>query len=250
MFSIVTYNVLADAYVKPERYRGCEAIALEPATRRTRLLEEISAFDVDVLCLQEVELDLFRDLEVCLRDHVGHYAPKPGRPDGLATFLRISAGPVRALHYASVEPGYPHLAQIFEVDVDGRELRIGHTHLRWQPRSTAPERHLGRLQLHELLEALGTDAPRLVVGDLNALSESVVLRDAERNGLSVAARRLRPWDTALIEGRRRKLDYVLYEEAHMIPHPHPMAPLSRDRPIPSFEHPSDHLPLRVDLEWR
>ena len=142
-------------------------------------------------------------------------------------------------------------------DQGGHRLGIVSTHLRWQPQRTAREDHLGRLQLLEILAridriAQAPDAPEawIVAGDFNALSESVVLQAAFERGLRISCRQQRPWDTVNIDGKRRKLDYLLYEPRHLAPDPGELPQLQRDTPMPSDRFPSDHLPVRVEYAWR
>lgn len=251
MFTVVTYNVLAQAYIKPDRYRGVDPAALAAEPRRRRLLAQIAGLDADVVCLQEVEPDLFDALSERLVDHRGFHAPKPGRPDGCAVFVRhLTCSDHQVVHYDACEAGYPHLGQILTLNGDGHTFTVANTHLRWQGREVPIREHLGLKQFVELVRAVPPEHPRLILGDFNALSQSPVLAEASAAGFSLAGRRLRPWDTALINGRRRKLDYVLYEEGALVAMPEPLRPLSRDTPIPSLEVPSDHLPLRVEFVWR
>lgn len=256
-FRAVSYNVLAQAYVKPERYRGVEPEALHPRTRRDRLLQRIDALAPDLLCLQEVEPDLFAELQTILPGHEGTLESKRGRPDGCATFVRRTrfvTERTRTLHYRVCDAGYDHLALVTWIrDLEGsRSIAVANTHLRWQPAETPPSRHQGLAQLIELLELLEQetgDAAPLIAGDLNAMSNGPVIEHARSVGLDLGAQRQRPWDTALIGGRRRKLDYLLYSPRCFTSHPGQLPALSRHAPIPSREQPSDHLPLQVDFAW-
>jgi endonuclease/exonuclease/phosphatase (EEP) superfamily protein YafD len=118
--------------------------------------------------------------------------------------------------------------------------------LRWQADSTPKNEHIGHAQLQELLTHIEEDAARwLVVGDFNATSDSEVLRGAYARGWEESCRSLRPWDTTNINGRCRKLDYLLYRTGQLIPEPMPLPRLERTTPMPSKEHPSDHLPVSV-----
>lgn len=251
--STLTYNILAQAYVRPGRYRGVAPDALDPQRRRALLLDTVRSFDTDLLLFQEVEPDAFQALQATLPEHQGIHAPKRGKPDGLACFFRpavLSLQRSEVLHYRCSDPGYDHLATICHFRVAGKDLAVANTHLRWQPDNTPPTTHQGLLQMKELLATLdGYPPARIVGGDLNALSSGPVVAFAIETGLRLAARSLRPWDTALINGRRRKLDYLLYTPDRLEPNPRPLPRLSRDRPIPCYEHPSDHLPLHVDFTW-
>jgi mRNA deadenylase 3'-5' endonuclease subunit Ccr4 len=257
-FSTVTWNILADAYIKPGRYDHVPPSALLPGPRRALLLRQLLAFGADLYCLQEVEPDAFSAIGEALGpDYEGCYEQKHERPEGCAIFLRKASFELarrEVLHFRHIEPGYDHVALIAMLaHTSGRRLALVSTHLRWQPESTEKERHLGRNQLLEILErraALRQEWPTwLVCGDLNATSDSVVLRAAKEQGLELSCRALRPWDTTNIGGRMRKLDYLLYSPDELVPSPRPLPRLQRDTPMPSAEHASDHLPLCVDYRW-
>ena len=77
MFSATTYNVLAQCYVRPDRYRTSPAEALEPTSRRARLLARIEGLGSDLLCLQEVEPDIYEALRARLDStHASAYAKR------------------------------------------------------------------------------------------------------------------------------------------------------------------------------
>ncbi|MCB9760302.1 MAG: endonuclease/exonuclease/phosphatase family protein [Alphaproteobacteria bacterium] len=252
--TIVTWNILAQAYARPERYRGVAPDALDPSRRRARILETVRNLDADLLLLQEVEPDAFEAIGAALPGHRGRYEARRGKPDGLAVFhrpARLTLRRAEPLHYAAVDPGRDHLALLCAFEVDGRPLSVANTHLRWQPEGTPLETHQGVLQMKELLARLqGMPAPWILGGDLNAISQGPVVETAMAAGLRLSARSLRPWDTALINGNRRKLDYLLYNPEQLRPSPRPLPGLSRHHPIPTAEHPSDHLPLYVEFDWR
>lgn len=253
-FQLVTYNVLAQAYIKPDRYPDCADEALEAGFRQRLLTQRIVSFEADLLCLQEVEPSAYQALQAALPEHAGAYEQKRDKPDGSAVFWRRSLFSLErqaAVHYRAIEPGYDHVGLAVWLRHGARALAVASTHLRWQGREVPPERHLGRLQLQELLAVLrqGPCPTWVVCGDLNAAHDGPVLSEAARAGLTPSAANLRPWDTALINGRRRKLDYVLADHGRLRPSARALPPLSRHRPIPSGTEPSDHLPLRVDLDW-
>src|SRR5262245_20302521 len=88
-----TYNVLATAYIKPEWYRGVPPNLLSPAWRVPALVRHVESLGADLVCLQEVENEVFAALNQRLKllGYEGHYEKKGrGRPDGCATFFRTS----------------------------------------------------------------------------------------------------------------------------------------------------------------
>lgn len=267
-FTVLTWNVLAQAYVLPERYPLSTAEALAAGPRRARLLARLAALPADVVCLQEVEPDAHDAIAGILPDHTGSYAAKRGRPDGCALYVRTSGAPGafdvhhrEVLHYDPHGTGHDHVAALAVIAHRdgahaGRRLGIASTHLRWQPERTPLDRHLGVLQMRELLARVrALDAEHrcpawVLCGDLNALSQSPVVRAATDQGFALSCQHQRPWDTVNIDRRRRKLDYLLYTAAAWSPQPDPLPALAPDTPMPSEVHPSDHLPVRVAYDWR
>ncbi|KAL9155308.1 hypothetical protein ABFS82_10G173800 [Erythranthe guttata] len=72
-FSVLSYNILSDAYAKAEIYGYCPSWALSWAYRKQNLLREIVGYHADIVCLQEVH-----NLTLCLlnllREIVGYHA--------------------------------------------------------------------------------------------------------------------------------------------------------------------------------
>jgi mRNA deadenylase 3'-5' endonuclease subunit Ccr4 len=164
---VVSYNVLADSYIKPAFYPGADQQHLNPAWRRAALIERIASFPADVICLQEVEADLFARLQARLAGFSGRYAPKTGKPDGCATFVRE---PVRLWHALEYSDGSGHVALLAEVEAPGRPFGIANTHFRWGP----PGTRIGLDQAIELLNAIG-EGPWIIAGDFNAGPNSALV---------------------------------------------------------------------------
>ncbi|MCF2531797.1 endonuclease/exonuclease/phosphatase family protein [Yinghuangia soli] len=253
-FSAVTYNVLAQSFVRPDRYPLCPREALDPARRRGLLLDRVEALDADLLCLQELEPAEYEDLRARLAaTHDAVYARRSRRPDGLAVFARhtrFGGLEPRELRFAAQRPGGDDLALIVRLTLDGQPLHVACTHLAWQPESTPRDEHVGRRQMLELLahrDATAPDATWILAGDFNATSRSNVVAAALERGMDESCRTQRPWDTCAINGRPRKIDYLLFSEGRLAPRPGALPELSRDSALPSLTEPSDHLPLRVDF---
>src|SRR5262249_34369258 len=128
-------------------------------------------------------------------------------------------------------------------------LRVAVTHLAWAPESTPADEHVGRRQMLEMLARRDAepDAIWIFAGDFNAISQSAVVEAAYQRGMAESCRAQRPWDTAAINGRTRKIDYLLFSAGRLEPSPGVLPKLTRDSVLPSLDEPSDHLPLRVDF---
>lgn len=250
-FSAVTYNILAQAYVKPERYPNSPKEALAPGPRRQLLLQRLRAQDADIYALQEVEQDAHNAIQEALgAGYQGVHEPRHGFPDGASLFVRRSRFTLvrhQALHFEAHEPGYDQLALLGYLSGEDGPIAVASAHLRWQPNETPKEKHLGRLQLLELLAQARSEYSYrwLLMGDVNALSDSVVLQEAYAQGWELSCRKQRPWDTTNIGGRCRKIDYLLYRPAQLMPHPGTLIKLQKDTPMPSLTEPSDHLAVSV-----
>ncbi|MEL6343266.1 MAG: endonuclease/exonuclease/phosphatase family protein [Myxococcota bacterium] len=247
-FTATTWNVLAQAYAHPDRYPFSSTEDLAAGPRRALLLRRIREMDADLFLFQEVEDDLFHQLTDVLPEHDGVYAQRLGRPDGCALFTRRSVFTVESvetLRYKAEE----QVAIIATLAQAERRMAVAATHLRWQAPRTTPDKHLGALQLAELMAAIPNDLPRIIGGDFNANSQSLPLMQAMAQGLRLSCRSQRPWDTTNINGRRRKLDYLLYDPSWMTPTPGTLPKLQRDTPMPSSTEPSDHFAVSVRFDW-
>ncbi|KAL3240292.1 CCR4-NOT core exoribonuclease subunit CCR4 [Nakaseomyces bracarensis] len=60
-FTLLSYNTLCQHYATPKMYRYTPSWALSWEYRREKLKEQILKFNVDILCLQEVEAKTFED---------------------------------------------------------------------------------------------------------------------------------------------------------------------------------------------
>ncbi|XP_050438056.1 2',5'-phosphodiesterase 12 isoform X2 [Adelges cooleyi] len=73
-FRVLSYNILAEDYTKTkeaknEMYPYCSASILASSYRNPLLLKELTAYEADILCLQEVELKFFNRVLVPLLKH-------------------------------------------------------------------------------------------------------------------------------------------------------------------------------------
>jgi CCR4-NOT transcription complex subunit 6 len=53
-FTVLSYNILADAYATSDTYSYCPTWALSWTYRRQNLMREIIGYHADIICLQEV----------------------------------------------------------------------------------------------------------------------------------------------------------------------------------------------------
>ncbi|CAF2059443.1 hypothetical protein Bca4012_099835 [Brassica carinata] len=98
-FTLLSYNILADAYASSEIYSYCPTWALSWTYRRQNLLREIVKYHADIVCLQEVQNDHFDEFFAPELDKHGYQAifkrktnevfvGNTSTIDGCATFYR------------------------------------------------------------------------------------------------------------------------------------------------------------------
>lgn len=246
---VVSWNVLADAYVRPAYFPHTPPRLLQPGQRIEGIAARIEALAPDVLCLQEVEPALFGVLMARL-GMAGHFAQKASKPDGCAVFVRapLEIGEVREVRFTD---GSGSLGLVVHVSDPGSQaaLVVANTHLKWDPPGTPLERQLGPRQIREILAALGEPGDtqvHVVCGDFNAGPESPVCALLRNAGLvEPFADRDAAW-TSNANGVAKRIDFVFHSPFWRA---NPLDPPEIDggTPLPSEVEPSDHLPVVVDF---
>ncbi|XP_038693125.1 carbon catabolite repressor protein 4 homolog 1-like [Tripterygium wilfordii] len=98
-FTVLSYNILSDAYAISEAYSYCPSWAFSWPYRRQNLLREIVGYRADIICLQEVQSDHFDEFFSPELEKHGYqalykrktnevYTGNPHTIDGCATFFR------------------------------------------------------------------------------------------------------------------------------------------------------------------
>ena len=248
---VASYNILADSYIRPEYYPGVPAEQLDPRNRRPVLLERVAELRAQVVCLQEVEHDVFEELRNRMPQMRGHYLQKGrGKPDGCATFVD------EGLHVCGTdELRYPdgtgHVALLCSVLFGRRQVVVANTHLRWDAPEVPPHEQVGLAQMEQLIAAVrGRGDGSILCGDFNAGPDSGLVQAAIRAGYED------PWQgqcppTFGARGSARCLDFMLHSpELHCLTHPvRFMAGAATLPTMFSFGEPSDHLPIKGTFRW-
>jgi mRNA deadenylase 3'-5' endonuclease subunit Ccr4 len=261
-FEIVTYNVLATAYLDRGDYSAVPPELLYPDWRIPVLVKHISDLDADLLCLQEVEADVFGALDSGLSPHgyEGRYEPKGhGKPDGCAVFWRTSAFALRAarrLEYHDCENGpiehSGHVALLLALEHEGRLLGVADTHLRWDKPGTPRAKQVGYRQATELLDACKRFEPAcvgwLICGDFNRRPNSEVVSAFREAGYEYAHAG-RPHVRSVVANHRAGLiDYIFHTDT-LQSRPFDPPEVSDSTVLPAVGQPSDHLALTAEIEW-
>jgi endonuclease/exonuclease/phosphatase family metal-dependent hydrolase len=260
-FTLATYNVLATAYIKPAWYPSTPPELLDPRQRVPALVEHLVSLRADVLCLQEVEAEVYAAIARRLSPlgYAGAWAQKGhAKPDGCATFVLTRAlAPVRVvrLEYQDADPGRPnsgHVAQITVVKDGTYILGIANTHLKWDPPRTPPDQHLGLRQVRQLLRERGRLAPEcsgwVVCGDLNVTADSDVVAALRDAGFAFSHAGDPRMATCNPNRRAKMIDYIFHDRA-LRAEPVLLPPVGDDTPLPGPGQPSDHVAVPARLDW-
>jgi mRNA deadenylase 3'-5' endonuclease subunit Ccr4 len=261
-FSIASYNILADSYVRPNWYLNIDPEILRWDRRKFALAEKITRLDADIVCLQEVEAEGYALIEGSLagKGYSGVYARKgSGKPDGCAMFFRqagLRFAGADTLYYHDGRPDFPdsgHLALIVSFERQGSVIRVANTHLEWGQDNKPPEEHVGYKQIRELIDerfkpdqtAYATKSTWVLCGDLNAESDDPVVKELLGNGF-VDAYAGREQATCNPNGRANRIDYIFYtpeRASNLIAEPAKLMEIDDLTTLPSADEPSDHLAI-------
>jgi mRNA deadenylase 3'-5' endonuclease subunit Ccr4 len=262
-FTLATYNLLATAYIKPQRYARTPPELLLPERRIPALVDHVLRLDADVLCLQEVERATFDALDARLAQsgYTGALTMKGlGKPDGCAAFVRTSTTRTfecipLAYSDAAGSRSSPsgHVAQILVVEIDGRILGVANTHLKWHPSAAPPDQRIGRRQIAQLLQDRTRLAPQcagwIIGGDLNVTAESDVVAALREAGFEPSHAGPFSAPTCNANGVARMIDYLFYDAA-LTARPAPLPEVRDDAPMPGPQQPSDHVAVTAAFDWR
>lgn len=253
-FTLTSYNILADSYIRRERYPGSPDALLRPGGRVQALLTTLMALDSDVLCLQEVEKPAFAALAVGLEPlgYAGYYAQKGnGRPDGCATFVRRPPRVLAAarVEYADESAGQArsgHVAQLLKLQLGDQTVGVVNTHLKWDP--PGPTRGYGCRQTEELIgKHLAGGSAWVLCGDFNVTPDSDIVATLRAAGFRPTHED--PAPTANVGGNPKTIDY-LFCNAALRAEPVAVEPFTPATPMPGPDHPSDHVPLTAAFDLR
>jgi mRNA deadenylase 3'-5' endonuclease subunit Ccr4 len=248
VFRLLSWNVLADAYIQPRFYPGTDPALLVPGARTQAIIDYLDTSDADVACLQEIELTLVAALE-----HAGewrvHFMQKRGKPDGLAVLARRGVV-VERLRGIEFEDGVPHransghIALIASLRLDTGRCRVATTHVKWDPPETPAAERWAVREIHELLEAIGEVEDCIACGDFNFEPDDVPYTTMIAAGLRDPCTRS---PTSNANGRAKRIDHLLCGRAVRATAT-AILPIDNVTPLPSATLPSDHVPIGAVIE--
>jgi mRNA deadenylase 3'-5' endonuclease subunit Ccr4 len=259
-FTVASYNVLADAHVQPDRYPGVRGELLVPGARLPGLLRYLDQrLPADVICLQEVEADVFDAVQAHLapKGYQGRLALKRHKPDGCATFVRTSHLALQSTHALDYRDHLGdgrdsgHVALTVLLERAGWPVGVINTHLKWHPAGTAVTNQWAYRQVTLALQErqrLAPSCPNWVLcGDFNVTPDSEVVRQVREAGLLDAYGAFPRQNTCAIHGRPRRIDF-LFHSPTLLAFPAELPPLFDDTVMPSASEPSDHLGILARFE--
>ncbi|KAK4100161.1 hypothetical protein N658DRAFT_508103 [Parathielavia hyrcaniae] len=164
---ILTWNILCDKFATTTLYGYTPPTALSWDYRRQRIIQELHERDADILCLQEIATDVFRDFfspELAQDGYKGVHWPRPKAKtmaekdaqsvDGCAVFYKASKWILldkQLLDYANIAINRPDMKNqhdifnrvmpkdnigiicLFESRQTGARMIVANTHLAWEP---------------------------------------------------------------------------------------------------------------------
>ena len=248
-FSVATYNILADAYIKPVYFPNCSPASLNLTLRHPLLVQRIIGLNADAVCLQEVEQSTFEYLTKKLSPigYRGKWAKKSqGKPDGCAVFIKApwAISDSHILHYtdgSATRVPSGHVALFVTAKHGDTSFLVVATHFKWFDEQTPREQRYGETQAAELLKALSEQTlPTLVCGDFNVDPRSGILDNFRAHGfLDAHSDQVMTFNQ---DCQPRKIDFIMYRGPH-VAHASPTAEINGAAILPSEVEPSDHLPL-------
>eukprot|EP00475_Leptophrys_vorax_P006348 TRINITY_DN13915_c0_g1_i1.p1 TRINITY_DN13915_c0_g1~~TRINITY_DN13915_c0_g1_i1.p1 ORF type:complete len:514 (-),score=108.75 TRINITY_DN13915_c0_g1_i1:86-1627(-) len=271
---VMQYNILAECYAGPDSFPYCEDHFLDWNHRFKTTVQMILDSDSDVVCLQEVESDMyFESMKDYLKNHGGYASifkkrPHPHKKDGCAIFFKESKLEI----ITKTELSYNSLAKdkhagdraqtnniaigIYFQEASGNKKRfwVMNTHLFWDPK--APDVKLGQAKM--LRKFIVNQLQRspggvIVCGDFNSMPNSSVCDVMTEDNLFASAYSLEnALDTNITPWFSGCIDYVWYTPQELTVDS--VTDLKEARGdseyLPDETHPSDHLPLSAVFTFR
>lgn len=281
-FSVMQYNVLATPYMNggvaynlPQELWG--------APRFRRIIEEVERYTPDVLCLQEVEVDLYyKEFQLPLKQigmTDGVFFRRPNdKPDACAVFWRGSTFSMVERHNISYnnmictlknqEFGHDNVGQVVLLKhlATGRFVIVANTHLFWEPTEEAEAARVSQLatlldavkRLFSALESEENLVSVVVCGDFNSKPHGCVYNLCDHSPLQLisayAVLKHPPTSFNVTPGFKGCLDYIWYKSnllLHRLLSPIPdVDPTSGSQLyLPNPDFPSDHICIAAQFSF-
>lgn len=274
---VLQWNALSQTLgVHNDNFTECPMEALDWEKRRYRLVEEISHYEPDLLCLQEIDHFKFFKKALGTIGYTGVFFPKPDSPciyikgnngpDGCALFFRtdrfeLVRTETRVIEVWKVQSNQVVVLAVLRDRRSGRELCAVTTHLKARHGAllSAIRNEQGKDLLAFVRQQCG-DRPVIVCGDFNAEPSEPVYTTLTEEGAPLLSSAYRQatgaepehttWKIRASGEVRQTLDYVFLSAGrfgvHSVLEPPTGEQLGEGR-APSFSYPSDHFSLVADV---
>lgn len=213
---VMSYNILADIYAQTELsktvlYPYCAPYALQLDYRLNLIKKELTGYNADIMCLQEVDKGVFTDSLTPTLDAFGLdgvFRVKEKQHEGLATFYRRSKFKLLSRHDVILsealtsDPVHSELLEklsahsavkekmlqrsttlqvsvLEDLSAAGRKVCVANTHLYWHPKGgnvRLVQMGVALKHLSHVISTAAPGAPLLFCGDLNSVPSSGVFQ--------------------------------------------------------------------------
>lgn len=263
MFDLVSYNVLADSYIKSEWYPDSDKALLQNKARHAPLLRVLLEKNADIYCLQEVELEfvVFLDEQLSPLGYKTFFSAKDhDKPDGCATLIRSSKfefiSQQRWFYEDALEKderNSGHVALILHLLVDENPITIINTHLKWSPPNHDLVQQWSYRELKHLLSNhrhwRRRNESRVICGDFNLEPGSEALALLESAGFNDAYGKDSDQPTCFSNVGAKRIDYVFHDKDFDV-EPHALLTKEEGAAFPSETQPSDHLAIGARFQLK
>jgi mRNA deadenylase 3'-5' endonuclease subunit Ccr4 len=262
--SLVTWNLLAPHFASPLKYPWAAMDDLDWSVRESRIVRELMDIDADIICLQEVQVDLWDHL---LSQFSGTYQgtlQKMERNHPVANAILVRRG----LKITRTESRSRALiAVLMDEEELSSPLYLVNVHLEagYSDEADAIRFHQVRSLRKRLFHQVNKDAatvdnspPIVITGDCNMLRGTPLysfLQSGTGEPLNDAyLEQPPPWgpDVRMTYRSGHLLDYVwVSDSVHVLrtmPVKEAVASMEQ-KAWPSAENPSDHIPIGAILSW-
>lgn len=261
-FAIASYNILASAYIQRSWYPRTPAMVLHSSWRIPALVEHVGNFGTDIICLQEVEIETFSALRLCLapRGYASQFARKRGeRPDGCATFFRKERFDLEGADIIAYRDGVDkeedsgNIALVALLRSSVGKCAVINTHLTWNPPGMLAEARRGVRQAGQLLAECENiadwSAARILAGDFNVEPNSEIVSMIQGAGFDYAHRDQAGVYTCKFNGQVKMIDY-LFRSSALTSEPQAIIRIDERTILPCAEQPSDHVAVMARFDWK
>ena len=290
---LASWNVLAPTYAKPSKYPWCAPEHLDWAFRKKLIVPQLLKMDADIICLQEIQVDVWPDLLGSLEATYDGILQNVTRGHTVASALLLRKS--CPLQIERIESRSRALLTVLRDPRTKSHLYLGNVHL--EAGSTHDDNLQRYYQLKSLFKRLMyqcqedkvilDEAPIVLAGDFNMIRTNPLhtflsqglLQNPEQVKNQPPTNTIQLYDAYLdptvVKSKQSKLHYnndgqdrrqlsMTYRTGYVLDYVwtsrklqidetylfHPGASTKEPQKWPSQDHPSDHLPIGVDLDWQ